>query len=218
MISHTHRCIFIHIPKTGGTSIEHVIWPGERSSADLWMGFVDRFHNFYQTGGLQHLTAKLIRAHVGASLFADYFKFAIIRNPWDKAASQFRYMASRPDLCEFADLECPPSDFRHYLEAIARKEHVQWMAQHRFVLDDNGESMVDRIGRYENLQSATTRFFAAIGIADVVLSHANRTRDSGVPHTMDLESSEMIGELYRTDALAFGYGPSSSLSGDRGLQ
>ena len=61
MISDALRCIFVHIPKTGGSSIEDVLWPEERSPEDLWMGFVDDYHNKYQTGGLQHLLARQIR-------------------------------------------------------------------------------------------------------------------------------------------------------------
>ena len=83
MISHDKKCIFIHIPKCGGTSIEDVIWPKDRgrSDEDLWMGFVSRFENKYQTGGLQHLLAWQVREEVGSDVFGAYYKFAFVRNP-----------------------------------------------------------------------------------------------------------------------------------------
>src|SRR5690348_14228159 len=134
MISHHHKCIFIHIPRSGGTSIENLIWPAQRTSAELWMGFIDRYHNRYQTGGLQHLFAQHIEREIGPDTFHSYFKFAFVRNPFDRAVSQFHYMARRPDLREFIGME-PSDSFDKYLHLIQQKKHVQWEQQHKFLLN-----------------------------------------------------------------------------------
>ena len=97
MISHTHKCIFVHIPRTAGSSVEAILWPDLRKESDLWMGFVSKYRNKYQTGGLQHLQASQIIREVGEDIFSHYFKFSIVRNPWDKAVSQFTYMKQRDD-------------------------------------------------------------------------------------------------------------------------
>ncbi len=114
MISDQHRCIFVHIPKCGGTSIEDLIWPAPRREADLWMGFIDAYNNKYQTGGLQHLTARQIRTEVGESRFAAYWRFSIVRNPFDRLVSQYASMPLRPDLCDFIGF-APEGDFNSYL-------------------------------------------------------------------------------------------------------
>ena len=51
MISYKHNCIFVHIPRTGGTSIENIIWPSKKDRVEdnLSMGFVQPFYNKYQT-------------------------------------------------------------------------------------------------------------------------------------------------------------------------
>ena len=94
MISYEKRCIFIHIPKCGGTSIENIIWPDteQRTERNLWMGFVSKYHNKYQTGGLQHLLARQVLEEVGKDVFDSFYKFVIVRNPWDRIVSQFAYM------------------------------------------------------------------------------------------------------------------------------
>ena len=97
MISHKHKCIFVHIPKTAGTSIENVIWPlkSDRVVENLWMGIVKPYYNKYQTGGLQHLTSNEIKREVGSDVFNSYYKFSVIRNPWDIGVSQFVYMKQK---------------------------------------------------------------------------------------------------------------------------
>lgn len=75
MICHQNKCIFVHIPKTGGTSVEDLIWKNKasRTTAHLWRGLVDAYNNKYQTGGLQHLLARHIRSEVGSEVFSGYF-------------------------------------------------------------------------------------------------------------------------------------------------
>jgi sulfotransferase famil protein len=66
MISDRHKFIFVHIQKTGGTSIEKVFEP----LADL------------RDVPFKHASA----AHYRESFpdqFDSYFKFSFVRNPWD---------------------------------------------------------------------------------------------------------------------------------------
>jgi hypothetical protein len=148
MISHKHHCIFVHIPKTGGSSIEDVIWPGERTEADLWMGFISRYSNKYQTGGLQHLLARQIREEVGAEVFDSYFKFTFVRNPWDKAVSQFASMRDRADLRELIGMASDAS-LSEYLQLTERHGHVQWNAR--------SNSCATRIGHRWSILSDDSR-------------------------------------------------------------
>lgn len=205
MISHRYRCIFIHIPKTGGTSIEDVIWPGPRSEAELWMGFVKPFRNKYQTGGLQHLKARQIREEVGAEAFASYFKFAIVRNPWDKVISQWSYLRLRKDLQDYLGVSAD-APLGRYLDAISGSDHVQVMPQADFILDENDRPLVDMIGRFETLEADAGRVFERIGLTDVMLPHTTRsTRDRDYRIYFDDETRQRVAELYGRDIARFGY-------------
>lgn len=204
MISHRYRAIFVHIPKTGGTSVEEVLWPRPRSQADLWMGFTSRFANKYQTGGLQHLFARHIRQEVGRDAFTTYFKFSFVRNPWDKAISQFFSMQRRDDLREFIGMK-PGDCFKTYLERIAKKQHVQWEPQHRFLLDDNGELLVDRVGRFEHFERDLRAVLARLGVEVAAVPHRNRTSHGPYQEYYDPESVGMVEEMYAEDIARFGY-------------
>jgi hypothetical protein len=205
MISHPHKCIFVHIPKCGGSSIEDVIWPvSERTEANLWMGFVESMQNKYQTGGLQHLLARQIRQEVGHETFANYFKFAFVRNPWDRAASQFSYtMQSRPDLRQFASIG-ENASFEEYLDRIGRTKHVQWEKQVEFVHDETGQLLVDYVGRFESFERDVRDVLSRLGITTASIPHANRSDRARFPK-YTTEARDRITEMYKADIAAFGY-------------
>lgn len=208
MISHDKKCIFIHIPKCGGTSVEDVIWPKEqgRTEDDLWMGFVSRFENKYQTGGLQHLLAWQVREQVGRDIFRAYYKFAFVRNPWDRIVSQFSYMQQRPDLMDYLGMTSD-TEFKTYLELIRLKEHVQWMPQVRFLLDHDGSVLVDRIGRLESFDEDCAQIFTALGLPiDQLPGHVNRSKRQAF-HTYysDDEAIEAVADIFSEDISFLGY-------------
>ena len=71
MISHEHRCIFVHIPGTGGTTVEH-----------CFLG-KDQWHiNFFE----KHCPLSMLRSfpHNCNYDFKNYFKFSIVRHPYER--------------------------------------------------------------------------------------------------------------------------------------
>jgi hypothetical protein len=204
MISHELRCIFVHIPKTGGTSMEDVIWPRPRTEEDLWMGFVSARGNKYQTGGLQHLLARQIRQEVGHEIFRDYFKFAVVRNPWDRAVSQFCYTRLRTDLHALIGMTAETS-FSDYLALIERREHVQWLPQFDFLHDADGSILVDFVGRFERLEQDAGSIFSRLCLEAKTLPHTNASDRRPYREYFDASSKRRIERLYGQDIEAFGY-------------
>ena len=215
MISHRHRCIFVHIPKCGGTSIEDAIWPDidSRSEADLWMGQDAEDFNRYQEDGLQHLLASQVREEVGESEFRSYFKFAFVRNPFDKAVSQFEYMKrKRRSLREKIGMS-KDATFAEYVRCIRAYDHPHWAPQHRFLYSESGELLVDFVGRFERFEEDALRVFDAVGLgARVGRWHTKRvphSKSGGVkPHYReyyDDDTRKVTAEMYARDLVLLGY-------------
>jgi hypothetical protein len=213
MISNKHKCIFIHIPRTGGTSIENTIWPkvSKRQEKDLWNGFIDDYNNKYQTGGLQHLLGYQIKNIVGPEVYNDYYKFTIVRNPYDKIVSQFFYINKRKDLQTFL-AHNKGDEFKFYLDKIAKKKHVQWEPQVNFVLDENGETIVDFIGKFENFNNEVTKVLEKtgldkkyFGLVKRSIPHINQTVRNNYQTYYDDESKEMVEQLFKKDLEFFNY-------------
>lgn len=204
MISDIYRCVFIHIPKCGGTSIEDIIWPMPRKEEDLWMGFINKFENKYQTGGLQHLKAWQVRDEVGEDIYNSYFKFTFVRNPWDKAVSQFSYMKDRKDLRDFIGMK-EKTTFKEYLYLIQKKKHIQWEPQYDFIFDRDGNIMVDKIGRLETFESDVKEIIQILGLSIDSIPHAKKSKRKNYEEYYDDESREIVLDLYRKDVEFLGY-------------
>ena len=86
-ISHHLKAIFIHIPKNAGESIEKAMGMyGGLPAETLWGRVENRFV-------LQHLTATELQDSglVTQEIWRQYFKFAVVRNPWSKAVSEYNW-------------------------------------------------------------------------------------------------------------------------------
>ena len=69
MINHQYRCIFIHIPKTGGKSV----------------------HRFFGTNWQDHKDISRYAEELTPETFTSYYKFAVVRNPWNRLVSGYNY-------------------------------------------------------------------------------------------------------------------------------
>lgn len=206
MISKEHNCIFIHIPRTGGTSIENMIWPmAERTEENLWMGFIRPFHNKYQTGGLQHLLASQVKYEVGSEVFDRFYKFSVVRNPWDKAVSQFRCMSAKINgLREFIGMKSDDS-FETYLELVSRKTYVQWEQQSKFIFDNDGKQLVDKIIRFENFEDDVGAIMDRLNFPMQKILHLNKDSRDHYSRYYNDRTRSRVAELYSDDIERFDY-------------
>ena len=208
MKSDRWKVVFVHIPKCGGSSIEDALWlPEERTPDNFWMGTIAPFHNRYQTGGLQHLTALQLRHAIGRQKFAEYYKFSIVRHPTEMAFSQFNYMRRRPDLMNLIGM-FPSDSFVTYLRKTYRYAHVQWQPQVSFLFDYAGNCLVDFIARLEHIDDDFEEIRRACGLPpNIRLPHSRRGTyaQDGLTRELTVEARALLMELYKDDFEKFDY-------------
>lgn len=80
-----YNALFLHIPRTGGTSVERLF------------GYMGGMETYDESKGMNqdHRTAKEVKPLLG-TLWDSCFKFTIVRNPWDKMASMYYYRLNSP--------------------------------------------------------------------------------------------------------------------------
>lgn len=192
MISHRHRCIFVKVPKTAGTSIaralavEHVGKP-HRDIVQI-------------RDAIAHSPA--CAAYPGC--FDTYFKFGFVRNPWDRVVSLFFRKERGRELGpagwdEFIGWIENASDT--CIHPTPHRNQIDWF------LDERGAVAVDFIGRFETLAADFSTICGRLGIPAPPLPHEKRNTP-GRKHYAEYYTPtqrDTIGEKFRIDIEHFGY-------------
>jgi hypothetical protein len=188
MISHKHKFIFVHIPKSAGSSIGQ----------------------FFQSG----YTGPQVHTEThDVNLYADYYKFTFVRNPWDRWVSEYKWSRPRPGHSPRPWIKHQePMTFVEYCKKqnlasmYRRRERV-----HLWTQVDVMEHCLGRvdelsfIGRFENLQEDFNTICDKIGISQIELPHKNKTKHKHYTEYYDDETRQIVAEKYAKDIEYFGY-------------
>ncbi len=199
MISYSHRFIFIHIYKVAGSSIRKAlekytqILPLNRLLIKL--GIQNPYEAFSH-----HAKAKDFKARLSRKLWNRLYKFAFVRNPWDWQVSLYYYMLQEP------------SNHQHNLikEMRSFDEYIEWRVsqdlhfQKDFVTDDNGELIVDFVGRYENLLEDFHFVCQNLGI-NAKLPYINKSKHEDYRKYYNRHTIKLIEEYFQEDIEFFKY-------------
>lgn len=203
MISYEKKCIFIHIPRNGGSTVENIIWGPNRGKKHLWMDFSSPFRNKYCTGAMHHLPAKFVRKEVGGEIFDKFFTFTITRNPFDRLVSQYSYMIhpAREGLRDFLNMDIDAS-FPEYLNLIQKKEHVHWKPQYKFI---EKAGKIDYIGRFEEFNKSVRYILDKLEIKLDKIPHFNRSTHNPYRTYYNEKTKKIVKKIYTEDLKRFNY-------------
>lgn len=204
IVSHQHRFIFVAIPKTGTHSVRQGLRDhlGERDMEQARL-FVEKQFPIPEIArmGHGHISFAEIRPFLGEETFNDYFKFAFVRNPFDRFVSYCAFATSR----EGSFARDPKRVMRHFLFTAPPLQHVIFRPQHLFLTDMDGRLLADRLGKVETMQADYDGICAQIGIATSPLDHANRSRRGDYRDYYDQELIDGVAQIYARDLELFGY-------------
>ncbi len=214
LLSLKYRFLFIHIAKTGGTSVRDSLgWYKWTDPYRLPQFLCSKISGLtgHRIGAKFPRHAKAIAAleMLPLDLYQQLFKFAFVRNPWDLQVSSYHHIRrERPDLM----IEIP--DFATFLRwkfepSRPPQYHADMstVVQHDYLVDLHGNLIVDYIGRYEYLAQDFQTACHKIGIAPPKLAHSRRAADRGKDYRtyFDDETAALIARHYQADCEHFGY-------------
>lgn len=182
LISHKHKFITIDIPKTGTRSFRESLHP---------LGLIDIVGKpFFEADFYQHDTAVRAKKQFAKHNFDwnDYFKFTIIRNPWARYFSFFKYFKSYGEkyLKQDKSITWGPVQLNQgklCVELFKNRDNQTVLkniilnndSQDSYYSDKNREVIVDHVASFENLENEFIYLCDQVGIKAPNLQHGNKS-------------------------------------------
>ena len=204
-----YKFIFIHAPKTGGNSIQHALRDycvddiTEMDNGD-WYDSGGTLHNFEVANPVvnyKHGTIKDYYDNWKEEDFGnidDYFKFCVVRNPWERAISAYFY---KYQTVIYAGVE------GLIKEKFMKENELQSMSSYYCI---DGDISVDYCTKIETIQEGFNEVCDKLNIPKQGLLKLNNAGDVLRANTRyveyyDQEMIDHIGNLYSDDVENFGY-------------
>lgn len=187
-ISHPNKFIFFHTPKVAGSSI-HIFFKD-------YYGLVGE-QRFDPIPSIHHMAAKdFLNINPQCK---DYFKFAFVRNPFD------RFVSAYSGFTQIRNMELGHFD-KFCEEFITSKfsKDIHWIPQNKLLCDDLGNIIPDFIGRYENLDEDLKKISNIIGI-DMDIGHHRKTSRTSYEKMFSSKTKEIIENFFKDDLSKFDY-------------
>jgi len=154
---------------------------------------------------------------VGEDVWNSYYKFTIVRNPFDRLHSLWwnsRYMGKHHEfeLPEFAEYYLEQSLMGRIRGLLAgrRRMHERFWPQYEFVVSANGKMEMDYVIRFENINEDFAVVADRLGLPSLEapkILHKNRNPKSRRSYVEDYNdrARDFVSEVYRDDIREFGY-------------
>ena len=197
-ILHEMKCIFVHVPKTGGNSVTTAL----NAISPTAPG------RLYPTLS-KHSKAHEVRAAVGDEIWDRYFSFAIVRNPWDLMVSSYHWWLQKARKWRKFDVDVRRIEAMDGFSEYIQSEYGTTMINRRpgAVYDwisADGEVIVDHVGKLENMPQEWAHICQCLGI-DVALPYLNRTERRDYRDYYTDETRQLVAERFARTIEAFEY-------------
>lgn len=213
LLCYRHNFLFVHIAKTGGTSVRAALAPLRRR--DRWRPVLWTCSRLSAVSGHRlgikfprHAPASAARDMLPREFYEQLFKFAFVRNPWDLQVSSWHHLRrERPQLvagcADFAAF------VRHKLDPQRPWQfHLDTSItpQVDCVTDRHGRLIVDFIGRYEQLDRDFADICRRVGVPVAALPHRRQAVDrADYRRYYDDDTAECVARHFADDIARFGY-------------
>ena len=211
IISSGRNYIFVHIPKTGGTSMALAL-EGRAMKEDILIGDTPkakrrrkRLKDVKTAGRLwKHSTLADIDGLVSPDEIDSAFVFTLVRNPWDRMVSYYHWLQEQ-EFDHPAVALARQVDFSGFLNAPETQAAMRAAPYGHYVTDARGREVCDAFIRLEHLEDDCAPLWAHLGFRlDLPVNNQSpRDRDYRIYYSES--DAALIEDLFAQDVARFGY-------------
>jgi len=194
MISHDKKCIFVHIPKCAGSSINQQL-------------------KLKSIGFSGHAPASCHDEFLG-----EYFSFAFVRNPYDRIVSAYKYFRKLKEGHRWykrnkiiADAACQ-MDFSEFINHIGDFQKLMKREEGSF---ESGihfqpfsyflDRRLEYIGRFEDIQHDYFNIRSRLGLSITKLPKTNSTDNKNYRQLYIEDAQTLVYNVYKEDIEKYNY-------------
>jgi hypothetical protein len=208
MICHKNKVIFIHIPKCAGSSVETAF--GVKPFSLEYPNFSnltgwDRVNGIF----LQHTSVNDLFEYnlVDKEKIDNFYKFTIVRNPWDRALSSYLSLINDTKINDtFENFIFKKGKYKNVLTIKNINYRGDYLKSQTYYIENNYGVEMDSIIKFESLFKVND-VLKNVGL-NKTLPHINKTynKDSyKYFYRKNPSFIDMVSEVYKKDIEAFNY-------------
>ena len=216
MILFKKKIIFVHPPKTGGTTIDHLLYKYEfeknlddinsnHHTENLIGGFINKYYNIYHlTDGLQHLSINKIKEIYPeqANLF---FKIGTIRNPYSRAVSMYNELITINSVMRDFYIINKRFSFTKFLNILKKGKNIN--THHLPLVYFFKKKDLDLILEVENFKEDIIKLKSLFNINDdnLINPYKSTTNSNYLNYYKDEKNIDLVNKIFKDDLDEFNY-------------
>ena len=205
MVNTFMKIILIHVPKAAGNSIKMVY---EKDGLIAWS------HNLRKSNYTRFPDSRLAKlTNRFYFLFKHfYFTFAVIRNPWDRVFSAYKYL-SKGGNCQEDQDDCNKyivdyKDFKDFVRhglSNASKTQIHFIPQTFWFCDNNNNVLVNEVIKLDNLEESLAKIMRRFNKNHYKLPVANKSNSLDYRQFYNEETIAIVKGIYKQEIELFNF-------------
>jgi hypothetical protein len=205
LISDNHKFIFLRMRKVASRSMQAVLRPlcipvpqGKFAHIKSRARLEWDYHRYVFRAHENILAA---RRRMPGEKFEHYFKFAFVRNPWERLVSEYEFILKRPGHGRYKRVK----NLQNFGEFIQMQIPRRDAFQLNMLTDRNGHFLMDFVGKLENLDHDWQIVCNRIGIKHQELPRKNVTERKPYQSYYDEDSIQLVADHWAREIELFEY-------------